>query len=178
MVKILFDLEATCWEGSPKHFRQEIIEIGAYKVDEFGEIIDKFQQFIKPQIHPYLSNYCIQLTTIKQNDVDRAKIFPIVIDQFLSWIDEDNYSLVSWGSDDKELLYNDCLLHSCEVDWLKKKHVDLKEEYRKIKNRHEKIGFSKALELENLQFIGTEHRAIYDAANLVNLYTKYIDRWP
>lgn len=177
MTKIIFDLEATCWEGKPKNFRQEIIEIGAYKIDEFGEVIDKFQQFIKPQVHPYLSSYCVKLTSITQKDVERAKIFPIVIENFISWIDEEHYSLLSWGTDDKELLYNDCILHKIETGWLKRKHVDLKEEYRRIKNRPEKISFSKALDIENITYIGTQHRAIYDAANLVNLYTKYIDMW-
>ncbi len=178
MIKVLFDLEATCWEINSNNFKQEIIEIGAYKIDEFGEVIDRFQQFVKPQLHPYLSRYCTELTSIQQKDIENAKPFPLVIEKFTSWIDEEHYSLISWGSDDKELLHNNCMLHNCETGWLKKRHVDLKEEYRIIKNRQDKIGFAKALEIENITFVGTMHRAIYDAANMVNLYVKYIDRWP
>lgn len=177
MVRIVFDLEATCWLTQNKSFRQEIIEIGAYKLDEYGEVIDKFQQFVRPQVHPYLSSYCTQLTSISQKDVDRAKYFPVVQDLFLAWIDQDKYKLISWGRSDIRLLKDDCELHKIDTDWLDGKQIDLKDEYKRLKQLKKRVGFQKALELEGMNFVGTKHRAIYDAANLVQLYTKYIDVW-
>lgn len=177
MVRIVFDLEATCWLEQNKNFRQEIIEIGAYKLDEYGEVIDKFQQFVRPQVHPYLSSYCTQLTSISQKNVDRAKYFPVVQDLFLAWIDQDEYKLISWGRSDIRLLKDDCEIHKIDTDWLDGKHIDLKDEYKRLKQLKKRIGFQKALELEGMNFVGTQHRAIYDAANLVQLYTKYIDVW-
>lgn len=177
MIKIIFDLEATCWEQQPPSFRQEIIEIGAYKIDEYGEVLDKFQQFVRPQVHPYLSTYCLNLTNITQKDVDRAKIFPVVIEDFISWIDEEHYRLVSWGSEDVRLLTDDCELHRIGTKWLERKHTDLREEYRMLKHHKKTLGFSKVLELEGMTFTGKQHRAIYDAANLVSLYVRYLDSW-
>lgn len=179
MNTIIYDLEATCWEGSPKYLQQEIIEIGAYKLNEYGEVEDKFSQFIKPVIHPLLSTFCTQLTSIRQKDVDLAKPFPVVIEAFESWIDppEDNFKLVSWGELDQQLFESDCISNKVDFHWMKGKFVDLKEMYRKLKNKHVAPGFATALLMEKFEFVGTPHRAIYDAANLVNIYTKYIDQW-
>jgi inhibitor of KinA sporulation pathway (predicted exonuclease) len=177
VINIIFDLEATCWDGNPTNRQQEIIEIGAYKIDDFGEINDRFQQFVKPQIHPFLSNYCTLLTTIEQKTVDRAKTFPVVVENFISWIDDEEFMLMSWGILDFELLKQNSDIYKLDCTWLDKRHLDLKEQYRIIKNRTDKISFSKALEIEKIEFVGTPHRAIYDAANLVNLYIKLIDRW-
>ncbi len=176
---IIYDLEATCWEGSPKHLQQEIIEIGAYKLNEYGEVEDKFNQFIQPVLHPYLSSFCTKLTTIQQKDVNQAKKFDIVMDAFESWVDtqESDYRLISWGALDQKLFEEDCKVNKHSFEWMKGKFIDLKEMYRKLKNKHEPPGFATALKLEKFEFIGVPHRAIYDAANLISIYTKYIDYW-
>lgn len=176
---IIYDLEATCWEGNLKHFHQEIIEIGAYKLNEYGEIEDKFNQFIQPVLHPYLSSFCTTLTSIQQNDVNKAKKFPIVLEAFESWIDiqEADYRLISWGALDQILFEDNCKINNINFEWMKGKFVDLKEMYRKLKNKNVAPGFATALKIEKLEFVGTPHRAIYDAANLISIYTKYIDYW-
>ena len=176
---IIYDLEATCWEDSPKHMTQEIIEIGAFKLNQFGEVEDKFSQFVKPVIHPLLSKFCTQLTSIRQKDVDAAKTFPVVIDAFEAWVEpnEEPFKLISWGELDQQLIEADCLANKVDFNWMKGKFVDLKEMYRKLKNKNAAPGFATALLMEKLEFVGTPHRAIYDAANLISIYTKYIDRW-
>ena len=59
----------------------EIIEIGAVMVDrETLSIVDEFQTFIKPIRHPILTDFCKQLTSITQSQVDTAPTFPAAID--------------------------------------------------------------------------------------------------
>jgi 3'-5' exoribonuclease 1 len=60
---IIFDLEATCWEGWDKS-RNETIEIGAVKISDEREIISEFSSFIKPLKHFILSDFCKSLTSI------------------------------------------------------------------------------------------------------------------
>jgi len=68
---IIYDLEATCWRSrAPKQV--EIIEIGAVKVDENLEIISEFCLFVRPLLHPEISKFCTQLTSITQNDIEGA----------------------------------------------------------------------------------------------------------
>jgi len=86
---IIFDLEATCWERPIRH-RQEIIEIGAIKINEAYQITEEFQIFVKPSRHPILSEFCKELTSIRQEDVDAAPPFPMALDLFKEWIDTQN----------------------------------------------------------------------------------------
>ena len=179
MKYIIFDLEASCWQNTPKNFRQEIIEIGAYKLDDYGEILEQFQMFVRPVVHPILSSFCTNLTTIKQKEVDRAKGFLYVIDELYAWLDPDDeeYRFISWGINDKHLLMNDAELHKYDLNWLTQNYRDMKEAYNQIKKRNEPPGFMKALEMEGISFIGQQHRALNDAKHTVLLFLKQIDGW-
>lgn len=179
MTFIIFDLEATCWEFRPPQMVQEIIEIGALKLDEYGEEQDRFNSFVKPVIHPQLSPFCQKLTTITQVDVNRAATFPKVCEHFMNWIgvhDDEEYLLCSWGSFDKRMLIQDCKLHRMDYDWVEP-HINLKEQYHEIKRLHRTRSLRHAVEVEGLEFEGTYHRGISDAENLAKLFVCYLDVW-
>src|SRR5204863_480349 len=80
---LVVDLEATCDDhhALPRE-DSEIIEIGAVLVD--GATLEpqgEFQSFVRPVVHPRLTPFCTQLTTITQADVVRAPTRG-VIDRF------------------------------------------------------------------------------------------------
>ena len=103
---IAYDLEATCWMGRPPKGITEVIEIGAYKLDEYGQVVDIFSKFVKPIVNPQLSGFCKKLTTIQQENVDRADKFPKVVSAFMDFceIESEDYILCSWGPADPRLL--------------------------------------------------------------------------
>ena len=175
---IIYDLEATCWMGRPPKGVQEVIEIGAYKVNEYGEVLDTFNQFIKPWVNPYLSGFCQRLTKIRQVDVDRARKFPHVSQDFQDWINlyEEDYLLCSWGKFHIQFLRNDCDLHDLEKDWLVH-HTNLKQQYHEIKGMVKYTGLKNTTQREGFEFTGIHHRAISDAENLAKIFIKYIDEW-
>lgn len=175
---IIFDLEATCWSGNRMGRTQEIIEIGAFSVTSFGEAVDKFHSFVHPVVNPSLSVYCQKLTGIRQKDVDPAPAFGEVASDFIHWLNQENesYTLCSWGSTDLELLENDCALHHIDLDWIRP-YLDLKAQYHQLKNLDTKKGLVRTLAAEGLDFEGQHHRALDDAANLVRLFTRYLDMW-
>ena len=178
---IVFDLECTCWQdgSSPPTAMKEIIEIGAYIVNDFGEVEEKFSRFVRPVVNPYLSPFCKQLTTITQEQVNRAKKYPEVIDEFLDWAEisiSDDYVLCSWGDFDRKQLIENCHLHRLESKWVHQ-HIDLREQYQNLKRLKNTPSLVKILDKENLEFSGTAHRAIADAANLVKIFCKYRDYW-
>ncbi|MCB0705040.1 MAG: exonuclease domain-containing protein [Saprospiraceae bacterium] len=175
---IIYDLEATCWKGRPISKQQETIEIGALKIDSYGDVLGEFSSFIRPKINPYLSAFCQELTTIEQTDVDRAPGFESAIEAFQDWIgifDED-YKLCSWGNFDKQLLQQDCDLHKLEGEWLEQ-HINIKRQYREILRLHRPRGLKHAVETAGYEFTGTQHRAISDAQNLAKIFLKYLDEW-
>ena len=56
--------------------QMETIEIGMVVIDlESLEIVDEFQRFVRPQINPTLTNFCKELTSIQQADVDSARTY-------------------------------------------------------------------------------------------------------
>jgi len=175
---IIYDLEATCWRGRPPKGVQEIIEIGAYKVNQYGEILGIFESFIQPTVNKLLSGFCKQLTSISQENVDGAPTFPYVEREFREWIDiyDEEYMFCSWGSYDKQLLINDCVLHNLDPEWLDP-HKDLKGEYHELKKMSKHGGLKATVKKEGFEFTGVHHRAIADAENLAKIFIKYIDEW-
>ena len=175
---IIFDLEATCWQGKPPGLVQEIIEIGAYLMTPYGEVIGEYNRFVRPHLNPHLSSFCQELTSIEQEDVDRAAYFPDVIEEFQDWagILEEEYLLCSWGRFDRTLLRQDCELHQMESDWTDQ-HINIKAQYRDLHRLSRAVGLKKAIRREGLEFEGTHHRAIDDAANLLRIFVKYLDVW-
>lgn len=175
---IVYDLEATCWNGHSHSEVQEIIEIGAVMIDNFGEVTRDYNSFVKPFVHPTLSAFCKELTSIRQEDVNRAQLFPEVVEDFKSWIDinDADYLLVSWGKFDKRMLQSDCHLHDCETDWLEP-HINIKKQYREVNKLKKEIGLQWALGKEDFEFEGIAHRAIYDAINTAKIFIRYLDDW-
>lgn len=175
---IVYDLEATCWRGRPPHGHNEVIEIGAVKVNRYGEVLGRFERFIKPKVNPILSSFCKQLTSISQEQVDGARHFPQVAEEFKEWIDiyDSEYVLSSWGGFDKNLLANDCDLHRVEKEWLDP-HINIKKQYHDNKGIDIHSGLKATVKKEGFEFTGIHHRAISDAENLAKIVIKYIDEW-
>jgi inhibitor of KinA sporulation pathway (predicted exonuclease) len=172
MNNIIFDLEATCWEDSVKidHYTEsEIIEIGAVKLDDDFEVIDQFQTFVKPTQHPVISEYCTNLTSIKQEDVESAPDFHTAISNFEKWCG-DNPLFMSWGDYDRNQITREC-----ERKLYKGQMVKLVQNHKNIKwiiSRHENVsrfGFGKAMKRFKLKFEGTPHRGIDDARNIARV---------
>ena len=157
---------------------QEIIEIGAFRLDRYGELQGEFNRFVKPVLNPYLSPFCQELTTISQDMVNRADTFPAVIEAFQDWalVFEEEYLLCSWGNFDKNLLIQDCRLHELDDDWVHP-HINLKRQYQEIKRLRRPRGLKRSVAAEGYEFTGTHHRAIDDADNLVKVFRSHLDEW-
>ncbi|KAB1263049.1 ERI1 exoribonuclease 2, partial [Camelus dromedarius] len=64
---IVIDFESTCWNDGKRHRSQEIIEFPAVLLNtSTGEIESEFHAYVQPQEHPVLSEFCMELTGIKQ----------------------------------------------------------------------------------------------------------------
>ncbi|OAV46297.1 3'-5' exonuclease [Lewinella sp. 4G2] len=175
---IVYDIEATCWEGRPPGMVQETIEIGAVEVDQYGRSLRQFSRLIKPVIHPQLSHFCRKLTQIDQDDINRARKFPRVIRDFQDWIgvEDEDYLLASWGDFDRTQLMADAQQHRLD-DWWLDEHIDLKRQYQQIRNLPKKRGLKSAVKHEGHVWEGEQHRALTDAINTTKVFTELIDMW-
>jgi len=67
--------------------RHEIIEFPAVLVStELQQVVDHFQAYCRPVLNPTLSGFCMELTGIKQEEVDAADTFPQVLRDFEAWL--------------------------------------------------------------------------------------------
>ena len=167
---IIFDLEATCWEHRGKIENMEIIEIGAVKLESASfNIIDEFQSFVKPINNPVLSDFCIKLTSITQQQIDTAKNFNEVFPNFINWIGGENFQICSWGEYDLNQLKADCTRHSIKLPGtIEKNHRNLKAEFAAFFNQ-KPCGMKRALKHLKINSDGIHHRGIDDARNIAKI---------
>ena len=170
---VFFDLEGTCWKDR-RIKPNETIEIGAVLL-ECGEEIDSFDMFVKPQVHPVLSDFCTELTSITQVDVDAAPKFDEAIDCFVEWIGDAR--LWSWGNYDRRQLERDCLLHGKDSSFLKGRHYNFKQEFSRQRRARKQYGMTRAMRICGIPMTGTHHRGIDDARNISRIFTFGEDRW-
>lgn len=177
MKYIILDLEATCWQKKEGR-KNEIIEIGAVCIDEQKNTLGEFARFVRPQENPILSDFCRELTSITQADVDAAKPFPEVLLDFQKWINGfgDDYFLCSWGFYDRNQLTQDCQLHGLPTAWLAN-HISIKHQYAGLKKPFKLMGMKGALRNENIELEGTHHRGIDDARNIAKIFISCFGQW-
>lgn len=176
------DLEATCCNrGSVPRGESEIIEIGACMVDgKTLEIVDEFNTFIQPVLHPILFDFCRDLTSITQSDVNTAPGFVEAMLMFEEWMAQ--YADViwgSWGNYDRRMIKDSCN-GAGVVNPMSDAYINFKVRYAQSRGTSIKKapGIQRALRIAGLEFEGTAHRGIDDTRNIVRLLPsmKHLDK--
>jgi len=173
-IYLIIDLEATCWENHHDRDNMETIEIGAVLVDNNYKTIGEYQTFIKPIKNLKLSKFCKDLTSIRQEDVNNAEIFPIAFAKFIKWAETKskenvkNIVFCSWGYYDEKQLIKDCELHNITYPF--QTHHSIKHKFAEMKNLKKAIGMLKALQICKIPLDGTHHRGIDDAKNIAKIF--------
>nr|DBA20320.1 TPA: hypothetical protein GDO54_016027 [Pyxicephalus adspersus] len=192
---IIIDFESTCWKDY-KHYGNEIIEFPAVFLNTSnGEIESEFHTYVQPQEHPILSEFCTDLTGIKQQQVDDGVPLKICLSQFSNWIkklqNEKGFifpnvlpdpsstepkmcAFVTWSDWDLGV----CLLYECKRKQLRKPEIlsswiDLRLTYKLFYNRRPK-GLNGALQDVGIEFSGREHSGLDDSRNTARLAWKMI----
>lgn len=168
---LIIDLEATCSDDDtvPRN-EMEIIEIGAVMQDaKTFEIESEFQTFVRPVRHPKLTEFCTQLTTIEQADVDDAPDYVTAIDAIKKWMFEFEDALFcSWGDYDRKQFVQDCEFHDVAFPF-RSEHLNLKAEFSRAINSRRRYGLAGAIKYLQLTFEGTHHRGIDDVRNIARI---------
>lgn len=102
---IILDLEWNCNRYSNGFFN-EIIEIGAVKLNGQLEVCDTFQTFVKPKAGHTLTSVVKRLTHIKNEDLASAPKFEKVYERFLNWAGDTDVLLCFGNLDVLVLLEN------------------------------------------------------------------------
>lgn len=110
---------------STQRFVNEIIEIGAVKLNAELEIVDTYSELIKPAVSKKLRTRIKDLTHITNEDVFGGKPFKEAISLLEKWVGDDAI-VMTWGDTDiRTMLTNfKCFLKKDKIDFIKQ-YVDL-----------------------------------------------------
>ncbi|MNC07710.1 sporulation inhibitor KapD [compost metagenome] len=173
------DLEATCDEidesVSPRPLaftpdQMETIEIGLAVIDlETLEIVDEFQCFVRPQINSILTDFCKQLTSIQQADVDSAGTYVEVGQELGGFIARyPNAAWASWGDYDARQLERDAGFAACPSLLVGLPHFNARKWHAGLYDNRPK-SLKQTVESLGLVWQGTYHRGIDDARNVASI---------
>lgn len=178
----LVDFEATCTDQNDFGVDEmEIIEFGIVVLDLMNnlKVVDEYASFVKPVIHPTLTPFCSELTSIRQEDVDAAPSFKAVSDEVQALMQNyPEWTWASWGNSDRNLIEQDSRRAQIEPCLPIGLHTNFKAFFSSVHNLGKQMGLKKAVELCGLQWVGTHHRAISDARNLAAVTSFVLCRTP
>jgi len=168
---LIVDLEATCWDDRPQSVEvMEIIEIGCAIVRLDGQLVAGFGQLVKPTDNPQLSQFCQELTTIKQPMVDGAPTYGEavkLVDEALSGCVISTWG--SWGQYDYNQISMEKSRHGIAPAFFDLPHINLKSAWQRTIGVKKKAGLGGALGRLGLDFEGSQHRALDDVKNIARI---------
>ncbi len=149
-----------------RSLNDEVIEIGAVKLDEKYQQISEFQSYVKPE-YGEIRQHITQLTGITGDMVADKETFRGVFRRFMEWVGEEEATIYSWSMSDIKQLRQECRLKlkDFDVKWLSEHWVDLQKQFDDRLGLHNSLALKHALGAMNRNFEGTAHTALADAAN-------------
>jgi inhibitor of KinA sporulation pathway (predicted exonuclease) len=142
------------------------------------EPLAEFQSFVRPVRHPTLTEFCRQLTSITQAEVDAAPTFPIVIAALREFVEaHDRPLFCSWGNYDRGQFGLDAGYHGVELP-LGSEHLNIKQAFSDALGTRKRFGMAGALRQLGIPLAGTHHRGIDDARNIAKILPYAIQARP
>ncbi|MBR2774555.1 MAG: exonuclease domain-containing protein [Selenomonadaceae bacterium] len=170
MVHIVIDLEMNPVNKTFKDVRRfttdEVIEIGAVKLDVDYNMVDEFQCYVRPQ-YGEITKHITKLTGITQETVADKPTFPEAFQNFMDWIGTWDMTLYSWSNSDINQLRDECRfkMPGYDVGKLERQWRDLQKAFDERIGLHSSLALKHAIGAMNRDFEGTQHTALADAAN-------------
>jgi len=193
MAFIVIDLEFNNLEGIHKYYPDlfveypsleniyldnEIIEIGAIKLDNYMKPLNEFKAYIKPSVIPVLNPKVSEITNITEKDLENGLSFNEGIEKLSELIDEGDI-ICSWAKDDIIEIINNAIYHKYKnLNWLKN-YLDLQEYSTKILAKKKSLSLKNALEelkirVDNNKLHDALNDAIYTAEVFKRIYNSRV----
>ncbi len=177
----ILDLE---WNGAYsdkwRRYVNEIIEIGAVRLDENLNVADTFSVLIKPVIGKQISQTVSDLTGITQQEVERGYTFPGAVAGLRKWMGkfQNKTAILTWSRSDLTVL-----LENCQY-FMKAERIPFLEYYADIQGyceqklpvkAGEKLALDTAAKLLGIEDTGHQHRALEDCLQAAAVFKKLYD---
>lgn len=177
-VRVVIDVEMC--KVSPKRAgylcKNEIIQIGAVKMDEDYEIQSKFNTYVRPRFGK-IDHFISKLTNISERTIKDAPDIEEALEKMLDWIGDVEALFYSWSDTDYYQIRNEILM-KCREDskwdmlldqsnWIdyQKKLGDRLDYFKLLK-------LTEALDLAEMDTEGQFHDGLDDAYNTARMIAK------
>lgn len=167
------DFLETYGEFSTVGLENEIIEIGAVKVDKYMKPISEIREYIKPTVFPVINPIVTEITKIDMNILNEQGItFNEAINKLRDMFEEGDI-LCSWAKDDVvELIINANHYKYNDLSWLGE-YLDIQEYATKILAHKKVLGLKSALDELKIKVDDTKlHDALNDARYTVEVFRR------
>lgn len=170
---LVVDIESTCWEEPRMEDIGEIIEIGICPIDtKSGNVLESRGIIVKPK-YSKVSEFCTELTTLTQEDVDSGISFKEACGILVNEYNSKRYVWASYGGYDKKQFSIQCRRERIKYPF-SSTHLNVKLLFPLRYSLTRDVGMVKALELSGMPLVGTHHRGIDDARNIANMLSKIL----
>lgn len=175
----VLDFEATCADRSDPDWNvglQEIIEfpVGLVSVEQ-GALLETFHRMVRPTAQPQLTDFCTELTSIEQHELDGQKTISEVMLDFQEWIQRhqltpDNTLVATCGDWDLRRMWAQQagLVEGLPTPSIFKQWCNLKVPFKKRTGTKAK-GMMGMLASAGIEHQGRHHRGYDDVQNLAAL---------
>ncbi|RWS23663.1 ERI1 exoribonuclease 3-like protein [Leptotrombidium deliense] len=158
----------------------EIIEFPVLKVNsKTFQIESVFHTYIKPKINPELTIFCVKLTGILQETVDRGVDFKTALQMFENWMRNESlinesgdvkqsFAFVTFGNwDIGKMLIDQCKLSEVEVPPYMKSWINVKNSFSDTM-RYWPTSLHHMMSAIQIPVVGRLHSGIDDCRNIVS----------
>lgn len=153
-----------------KECPNEIIEIGAVKLDKYLKELDSLRIYVKPCIYDVYNPKIKEITGISEKELAHGITFKEALNILKDFVGDN--TLCSWAKDDITEIVRNAKYHRCDnIDWIKG-YIDIQEYCTKVMGEKKSMSLKRAIEKLNIRMDeGNLHDALNDAE-----YTKEVFR--
>ncbi len=148
--------------------RQEIIEIGAVKLNKDFKIIDRFDIYVKPEYNRQVDPDITRLTGIHSAMTKDADTFEKSLEKFVEWVGfERKTRIYSWSENDLLQLRKECTYKNVEFPVSFRRWLDFQKVFPRMMQcpyTQTHIALAEAVKYFNINVDSKKmHGALYDA---------------
>ena len=171
---IVLDLEFNPTSRANRRLlRNEILEIGAVKLNAQMEEIGRFSCLVKPELNSIVDPQIVKLTGIRTEDVRNAHGFADALRLFAEWVGPARARICSWSDNDLTQLQKECSAKGVEFPVCLGRWMDIQKIYQRIIHypARQHLALRYAAKMLDVPFSDTEaHRAVYDTEVTADIY--------
>lgn len=157
--------------------KNEIIEIGAVKLDDTYKEINYFKTYVRPVVLP-LNSRIVRLTGITTEMVEDAPDFESAIDRFIDWCGDADV-IYAWSENDLRQFNKERRIKNYthdRVNVIVSRWKDFQKEFAKLLGTRRRLALSDAVFYLGEDFQGKEHDALWDARNTAEVFVLSKDK--